>query len=130
LTDEQRELLAHAEDSIGAAKVLLESGYPGFSASRSYYAMFYVAEMLLLDRGLSFSKHSTVIAAFGVHYAKTGIVPSEYHRFLMEALSLRHSGDYGQRESVTLEQAQEQIRRAERFLKIAEEQLGQPRQQE
>jgi predicted nucleotidyltransferase len=40
VTDEQRDLLAHAQDSIGAAKVLLQSGYPGFSASRSYYACF------------------------------------------------------------------------------------------
>jgi uncharacterized protein (UPF0332 family) len=70
-----------------------------------------------------------VIAAFGVHYAKTGIVPSEYHRFLTEALSLCHSGDYGQRESVTFEQAQEQIRRAERFMKMAEEQLREPPQE-
>jgi uncharacterized protein (UPF0332 family) len=128
VTDEQRDLLAQVKDSIGAAKVLMASGYPGFSASRSYYAMFYVAEPLLLDRNLSFSKHSAVIAAFGMHYAKTGIVPREYHRFLTESLSLRQSADYGQRESVTAEQAQEQIHRAERFLKLAEDLLGQPPQ--
>jgi uncharacterized protein (UPF0332 family) len=95
VTDEQRDLLAQAKDSIGAAKLLLESGYPGFPASRSYYAMFYAAEAVLLDRSVSFSKQSAVIAAFGMHYVKTGLVPSEYHRFLTEAFSLRHSGDYG-----------------------------------
>jgi len=125
VTDEQRDLLAQAKDSIGAAKLLLESGYPGFSASRSYYAMFYAAEAVLLDRSVSFSKHSAVIAAFGMHYVKTGLVPSEYHRFLTEAFSLRHSGDYGQRGSVTLGHAQEQVSRAERFLKIVEDLMEQ-----
>jgi uncharacterized protein (UPF0332 family) len=86
--------------------------------------MFYVTEALLLQQDLSFSKHSAVISAFGRHYAKTGVVPGEYHRSLTEAQSLRHSGDYGQLESVTFEQAQEQITRAEQFLKLAEELLA------
>ena len=124
MTDEQRDLLAQAHDSIGAARVLLETGYPGFSVSRSYYAMFYLAEALLLTQNLSFSKHSAVISAFGRHFAKTGVVPGEYHRFLAEAQSLRHSGDYGQRKSVTSEQAQEQIGRAQQFLRLAGDLLG------
>ena len=36
-----------------------------FAASRAYYAMFYAAEALLQSRGLAFSKHSAVHAAFG-----------------------------------------------------------------
>jgi uncharacterized protein (UPF0332 family) len=33
--------------------------------------MFYVAQAFLAGEGLSFSKHSAVIAAFGQHFAKT-----------------------------------------------------------
>jgi uncharacterized protein (UPF0332 family) len=124
LTDEQRELLVQSRDSVDAAKLLLDAGYAGFSASRSYYAMFYVAEALLLSLDLSFSKHSAVIAAFGSHFSKTGLVPREYQRYLTEAESLRHIGDYGDRYSVTSEPAQEQIRRAERFLAQAQQMLG------
>ena len=51
MTDEQRDLLGQARDSIDAATLLLDAGYAGFSAARSYYAMFYVAEALLLGRG-------------------------------------------------------------------------------
>ena len=109
---------------MDAAKLLLNAGYAGFSASRSYYAMFYVAEALLLSLDLSFSKHSAVIAAFGLHYSKTGLVPGEYQRYLTEAESLRHMGDYGDRSSVPSDRAQEQIRRAEQFLKEAEHILG------
>ena len=46
MTDDQRELLQEARDSVSAARVLLDAGYPGYAASRAYYAMFYVAEAL------------------------------------------------------------------------------------
>ena len=37
------DVIKKAKESLNAAKDLLESGYPDFSASRSYYAMFYTA---------------------------------------------------------------------------------------
>ncbi|GEM_PF-737024 len=95
MTDDQRELLQEARDSVSAARVLLDAGYPGYAASRAYYAMFYVAEALLEGEGMAFSKHSAVIAAFGRHFARTGKVPVEFHRYLIEASELRHAGDYG-----------------------------------
>lgn len=124
MTEDQAELIMEARDSIAAAKLLLDGKFPGYAASRSYYAMFYVAEALLEGEGLSYSKHSAVIAAFGREFARSGRVPAEYHRYLMEALELRHSGDYGTRSAVNYEQAQEQINRAEKFLRLAESLLG------
>lgn len=38
MTDDQRELLMEARDSIAAAKLLLEGEYPGYAASRAYGA--------------------------------------------------------------------------------------------
>lgn len=121
MTGDQGELLQEARDSISAARVLLDAGYPGYAASRAYYAMFYVAEALLEGEGLAFSKHSAVIAAFGQQFALTGRVPVEFHRFLIEAAELRHAGDYGPRASVAADQAEEQIARAERFIQLAED---------
>jgi uncharacterized protein (UPF0332 family) len=120
MTDDQLDLLQEARDSVSAAKLLLGGGYPGYAASRAYYAMFYVAEAFLEGEGMSFSKHSAVIAAFGQHFVRTGRVPVEFHRFLLEAQELRHAGDYGSRQAVTYEQAREQIARAEQFLALAE----------
>jgi uncharacterized protein (UPF0332 family) len=122
--DDQRELLEQARDSIAAARLLLEGGYPGFAASRAYYAMFYIAEAALESEGMSFSRHAAVIAAFGQYFAHTGKVPVELHRFLLEAQELRHSGDYGQRHTVTFDQARQQTTRAEQFLEVAERLLG------
>lgn len=124
MTDDQRELLLEARDSIAAAKLLIEGEYPGYAASRAYFAMFYIAEAFLEGEGLSFSKHSAVISAFGREFAKSGRVPAEFHRYLMEAQELRHSGDYGTRSAVNYEQAREQIDRAERFLDLAERLMG------
>lgn len=55
------DLINKAKESLNAARHLLEGGYPDFSASRSYYAMFYSAEAMLITKNLSFSKHKTVI---------------------------------------------------------------------
>jgi uncharacterized protein (UPF0332 family) len=112
VTEDQEDLLQQATDSIAAARLLLDGGYPGFAASRAYYAMFYAAEALLETEGLAFSKHAAVIAAFGKNFAQAGKVPIEHHRFLIEAYSIRQTGDYGERLAVTAEQAAEQIQRA------------------
>jgi uncharacterized protein (UPF0332 family) len=74
--------------------------------------MFYIAEAFLEGLGMSFSKHSAVIAAFGQHFAQTGRVPVEFHRFLLEAFELRHKGDYGLRYAITHDQARESSLRA------------------
>ena len=124
MTEDQQELLEEARDSIAAAKLLLHNMYPGYAAARAYYAMFYLAQAFLEGEGLSFSKHSAVIAAFGQHFARTGRMPSQYHRYLIEAQALRQSGDHGQRNVVTLEQAETQIGRAESFLELARKMIG------
>lgn len=124
MTADQQELLQEARASIAAARLLLENVYPGYAASRAYYAMFYVAQAYLEGDSLAFSKHSAVIAAFGQHFARTGRVPVEYHRYLIEAQAVRQSGDYGQRNAVTLEQATTQIERAAAFLELAQQAIG------
>jgi uncharacterized protein (UPF0332 family) len=73
---------------------------------------------------LSFSKHSAVIATFGREFAKPQRIPSEFHRYLIEAQELRAAGDYGQLNAITTDQAAEQIDRAEQFLAIATQYIG------
>jgi uncharacterized protein (UPF0332 family) len=56
MMSEQEDLLVQARDSLSAAKILDAQGYHGFAASRAYYTMFYIAEALLLGRGLAYSE--------------------------------------------------------------------------
>jgi uncharacterized protein len=86
--------------------------------------MFYITEAFLLGRGLAFSKHSGVHAAFGEHFVRTGVVPREFQRYLIRGMEVRHAGDYGRGRSVTLEEATAQIAHAEQFLALAEQLIG------
>jgi len=121
---EQLELLLKARQSILAAQLLLNNSFAEYSVSRSYYAMFYITQAFLEEKGLSFSSHSAVISAFGREFAKTGIVPTKFHRQLINAQDLRNNGDYGGLNSVSIEQANEQIINAQQFLALAESHMG------
>jgi uncharacterized protein (UPF0332 family) len=117
------EIIEKARLSLKAAKDLLNDGYPDFSASRSYYAMFYAAEAILLTRNLSFSKHKAVISAFGKEFAKTGIFSYDLHRYISDAFDIRQAGDYGPIGSVNEEKAQSLIEQAKEFIEKIEEYL-------
>ena len=93
---EIEQLLQLADVSLAAARSLFaeEEDFARFAASRGYYAMFYAAEAVLLSKGLSFSRHSAVIAAFGQHFAREGLFPSELHVNLQSAFRHRNLGDY------------------------------------
>lgn len=116
MTADQRELFDKARESVAAARLLLDGGHADFAASRASFAMFYAAEALLEGRGLSFSKHSAVIAAFGREFAKPRLLPADLHKHLLEAYELRQIGDYAGPGAVSREKAAEQIERAEEFL--------------
>jgi len=85
MTPEQQGLLEKATRSLQAARLLNEEGLAEFATSRAYYTMFYVASAFLEGEGLSFARHSAVIAAFGQQFARTGRVPVEFHRYLIAA---------------------------------------------
>ena len=67
----------------------------GVAASRAYYSKFYAAEAFLEGDELSFSSHKAVIGAFGKEFSRTNRVPAELHRYLLDAMELRHLADYG-----------------------------------
>ena len=84
-----RRLLDKAGRAIEAAETLLEKGYPEFATGRAYYAMFYIAEALLNEKELRFSKHGGVHGAFGENFVKTGLFDAKYHRWLLDAFDRR-----------------------------------------
>jgi uncharacterized protein (UPF0332 family) len=113
---EVADLLAKAKQSIEAAELLFKDGYWDFSASRAYYAMFYSLEALFLDRNVSYSKHSAVIAAFGKDFIKTGIFDKKFHKYVLDAFDIRNIGDYGVMNAVFSEQAKELIANAKELI--------------
>ena len=61
-----------------------------------------------------------MIAAFGRHFARTQRIPLEFHQWLVQGEKARRLADYVAGRSVPAEEAEEQIKRAERFLAVAE----------
>lgn len=116
MTPEQTALLIKARESLRAAKLLATNALPDFAASRAYYTMFYVAEAFLLGEGLAFSSHAAVIGAFGREFARTGRVPVEFHRYLIDAQDIRNRGDYNIDPAIPEAEANELIFQAELFL--------------
>jgi uncharacterized protein (UPF0332 family) len=117
---DENALMQKARQSLEAAEVLLGKDFFDFAVSRAYYSMFYVAEAMLLSEDQSYSKHAAVISAFGQRFAKTGRVPVELHRWLIEAQSKRSAGDYEAPSALTREDAELHISQAKDFLKMGD----------
>jgi uncharacterized protein (UPF0332 family) len=116
ISSEIQKLLDKADESHIAAKVLIDNKLVGFSAAQSYYTMFYLAEAMLLSKGLSYSSHSAVIASFGKEFARTNLINPKYHRCLIIVQKRRVIGHYGAEPDITDEQALESFQWAGEFM--------------
>jgi uncharacterized protein (UPF0332 family) len=121
LTEEISAYLKKARESITAAEILAQQEMYDFSISRAYYAMFYLAEALLLGEGLKYSKHGSVHAAFGEYFAKTEKLDPKYHRYLLDSFRERQTADYDVYMTVSPDESQQIIQQAKEFLKVSEE---------
>jgi len=118
-----RKLLDKALDAIEAAEGLMDMGKAEFSAGRAYYAMFYIAEALLSEKGFEFKQHGQVIGAFGLHFAKTKELDPKYHRWLVDGFDARISGDYGVDIEIDNELVADMINQARDFYEAAQRYL-------
>ncbi len=124
MNEEMKALLKKAQDSIKGARILFDDELYGFSASRTYYAMFYLVSAILLTKEMNFSKHQAVVASFGQHFVKTKIFEQKFHQYLVEAFEQRQIGDYEPLEEITKETAQKSIDHALEFLKAVKDYLS------
>ncbi|MEL6551857.1 MAG: HEPN domain-containing protein [Cyanobacteria bacterium J06621_11] len=119
MNEEQTLLIAKAKESLQAARLLSDQQMYGFSASRAYYSMFYVAQAFLIGENLTFSSHSAVISSFGKVFAKTKRLNSKFHRYLIDAAQTRTDGDYSTARTVTAGEAFESISQAQEFIQLS-----------
>ncbi len=124
MKEETQKLLQKASRAIHAAETLLREGEADFAVGRAYYAMFYIAEALLGERGLRFRKHSSVHSAFGERFIKTNLLDSKYHRWLIDAFDMRIKGDYGVEAVITDAEATRMIKQAHEFLQAGRRYLS------
>jgi uncharacterized protein (UPF0332 family) len=120
MKEHSRKLLDKAMDSIEVAEGILDMNKPDMAAGRAYYAMFYIAEALLYEKGLEFNTHGQVISAYGKVFAKTSELDPKFHKSLRAGFDARISGDYDVETNITNEFVAEMINQARDFLAAAQ----------
>ena len=123
MKEHSRKLLDKALDSIEVAEGILDMNKPDMAAGRAYYAMFYVAEALLYEKGLEFNTHGQVIGAYGKEYAKTKELDPKFHKSLRAGFDARISGDYDVDTNITNQFVADMINQAREFLEAAQKYL-------
>ena len=113
---EIKSLIKKAKRYLKSAEILIKEGDYESSVSRTYYAMFYPVQALLLTRNLSFSSHRGVISAFGKYFIKTGIFPKDMGRELNRAFEKRQIGDYEYTFVISEEEAVEILTNGRKFV--------------
>lgn len=109
-------LIDRAKKYLKSAKLLITENDFESSVSRSYYAMFYSTEALLLTKDLSFSSHGGVISGFGEHFIKTEIFPKEMGKELNRAFEKRQLGDYEYTCIFSKNEAMELLEKSQEFV--------------
>lgn len=120
MNDDITGLLEKAARSLTAAEALFDAGDFDFAVSRAYYAMFYVAEAALLNRGKAFSKHTAIINGFYHEFVATGLLPKELHSDFHHAFENRNIGDYSWMDTFSEADAKRLLQNAAAFLAAVE----------
>lgn len=110
-------LIERARKYLKSSETLLKEGDYESSVSRTYYAMFYSTEAVLLTMNLSFSSHKAVLSAFGEHFIKPGTFPREMGKELNRAFEKRQLGDYEFTFVISKEEAEEMLEKGKEFVK-------------
>ncbi len=108
--------LERADQSLEAAQALIAKGYYAFGASRAYYAAFYAARALLLQKGLTFRRHSGVIGAIHHHFVKPGYLSKEIGKALNWLFEVRSIGDYDVLTYLSRKEAEQALKAARAFV--------------
>jgi len=108
--------LEQADESLEAARTLLDKELIRPSVNRAYYAMFYAVLALLAQGKKETSKHSGAIALFDRDFVKQGIFEKNYSRWLHDAFDLRQRSDYAVEYHASREDAETTLKNAETFV--------------
>jgi len=105
-----------AEKKLNVAKKLLESKDYEDAVSRAYYAVYHVAQALLLTEGQRAETHKGVVTLFGLLFVKTGKFSRNMGKHLANLKDDRESGDYEVFSFIDRETADTALKEAKEFL--------------
>jgi uncharacterized protein len=119
----ERALVRKGKRALKVARLALNAGDNDSAVSRSYYAMFDIAQAALLRSGIAEDKlprtHNGVIEAFRSHAVQPGKIDRQLATQLSRTESLRIKADYTGTE-IELDEATAVVQNAELFVQTVE----------
>jgi uncharacterized protein (UPF0332 family) len=86
--------LERAREALEDARLLAGASRWNACVNRLYYACFYAVSGLLLQHGLSSSKHTGIRGLFNLHFVRTGRFPKNLATTFNDLFAHRQEGDY------------------------------------
>lgn len=86
--------IGRAEQAYIEAVDSARMGYWILAINRLYYALFYISNALLIDKGITVKSHAGVIVKISQSFVKTGLLTKEDGRLLSLLQNMRCEGDY------------------------------------
>ncbi len=98
MSDSKRDLVGYrlkrAYESLEDARILAEASRWNTCVNRLYYACFYAVSAMLIQQGLSSSKHAGIRSLFNRHFVKAGNVDREMAQIYNDLFERRQESDY------------------------------------
>ncbi|PYQ98086.1 MAG: DNA-binding protein [Acidobacteria bacterium] len=116
--------LARADESMRAARVLVDAALLHDAESRLYYASYHAAVALLLTEGLEPRSHAGTASMLGLHFVKTGRMDPEDARLFARIQKYRLEADYGRDFVLTEAPLREDLASCQTFLDRARGTIG------
>lgn len=108
--------LGRADESMRAARVLVEATLLHDAESRLYYAIYHGAVALLLTEGIEPRSHAGTASLLGLHFVKAGRMGPDDARLFARIQKYRHEADYGRDFVLTETALREDINSCQGFL--------------
>ena len=105
-----------AQAALDDARANLEQGRLNTSVNRSCYAALAAVRSLLILEGVDPGSHAGAVTMLSLHFIKTELLPISIVKHVKTLLSRREDVDYGDFESITRDEAEDSVARAEETL--------------
>ncbi len=116
--------LEKANHLLKQADMMCELQQWDIAANRFYYACFHAVQALFIQNHLASRRHSGMLAQFGLHFIKTGIVDDRFGAFLHRMEQLREKGDYNCQFSVGKDELLSFVTPAHELIDLIKELIG------
>lgn len=120
--EERKAIIAYrkqkSEASFQEAKDVSKLGYWNLAANRLYYACYYMASALLIDKGFKAQTHGGVIHLIGLHFVTKDLLSRDFGRLFSRLYEMRQSGDYDDMFDFTEEEVLPYFEKTRSFLDV------------